>query len=275
MPAELVVGDREAPLIPPVVGLALARCAGTLEVAERVVGDPAEREGLWILRVQCEGVPEHADGLLILTTEVEHSPEKAVAVTVQRVQYDRSAQGSKARLGAANYEGEVAVELQHPCIARRERERALVLFIRPREIQRSDLEIEGQRRVPLGQIRRQRNGLQCIGLRLVEAPANVRSRSLTGILTERDRSVGVRERIVRIKSDRLRVGGDRSLSIRVPVRCKVSLPAPQVRIEGRGVTRPAQLDLRRLLSERLTLRALATAPAISVSSFSTSPKSRS
>lgn len=46
MPAELVIRHGQAPLNRPVVGLALTRGAGALEVALRVVGKPKERGAL-------------------------------------------------------------------------------------------------------------------------------------------------------------------------------------------------------------------------------------
>jgi hypothetical protein len=60
--------------------------------------------------------------------------------------------------------------------------------------------------------------------------------------------------IVGIQADGFSIGGDRRLVIDQSRRDAVGLSRPQIRIERRRITRPAQLDLRRDVAEQSNLK---------------------
>ena len=67
MPTELVIGDRKALLTYEVIGLALARGAGALEIAQQVIGQPSTRVEIWPLGVEGESVQVGGESLVILS----------------------------------------------------------------------------------------------------------------------------------------------------------------------------------------------------------------
>ena len=103
----------------------------------------------------------------------------------------------------------------------------------------------------LGQIRRERERLAGIRLRLVKAFTQRRfGRGLPGDSGKGDRSARERERIVRIQADRFRVRGNRGWEVFGVVSRAIRLGPAQIRIEGGRIARPAELDFGRDIAEQ-------------------------
>src|ERR1700683_3370104 len=168
----------------------------------------------------------------------------------ERVKHTGAAGGRNARIKVPHEGCKSAAESQNLRIARRERQGPLVLVTRLREVEGSVFRNCRQCGVPLGQVRCEREHLARIRLRLVKAFTR-RSWRL-GLASDNgkgDRSAGERERIVRIEANRFCICGDRGGEVfGVVARAKRLGPA-QIRIEGRRVTRPAELDFCRDVAE--------------------------
>jgi hypothetical protein len=150
-------------------------------------------------------------------------------------------------------------------IARRERKRPLVRVIRLREVEGSIFRNCRQREVGLGQIRCERERLARIRLRLVKAFTRRRcGLGLRGGAGKGDRSGCERERIVRIEADRFRVRGNRG-GMSLESRLELTALAPRrYASKAAGLPVPPSSTLAATSPRSVTLRALATAVAISV-----------
>ena len=199
-----------------------------------------------------------------------------MALASKRVEHDGAANGRNAHIEVPHEGGKSAARSQNLGIARRERKGPLVFFTRLREVEGSIFRKDRQCEVGLGEIRREDKRLARIRQRLVIACTHRRGGlGFAGDRGKGDRSGGKRERIVRIEADRFRVGGNRGGEVLVS-RLELTAFAPRrYASKAAGLRVPPSSTLAAISPSSVTLRALATAVAISVWSLSTSPKSRS
>src|ERR1700689_2348003 len=98
MAAELVVSDSQAQLTLPVIRFELAGRAGVLEVAERVVGEPAICVRIEAVLTEAQRFGVSGNSLVEVTGVQEGRGEPGVRARVQRIQHYRAAGGRDCRI---------------------------------------------------------------------------------------------------------------------------------------------------------------------------------
>jgi len=116
----------------------------------------------------------------------------------------------------------------------------------------------------------------CVGLRPVKGWSNCRLRSeVARIYPQGERPARERQRVIRVQANGFTVQGDPGLKVVHVVVSESSFQAAQVGIECSRVARTACFNLRCHITEHGNFSAPATAVAMSVCNFSTSPRSLS
>src|SRR6185312_5257216 len=170
VPSELVIHPRETQSAPASVNgkRLFARGAGTLIVAEPIVGESAPPVWTCPCRVERDDRVEGGQGLLVLPGGPLSFAKPAKDFGVERIQHDRLTDGGESSFGAPGDQyRKRAVRFQHSRIAARQVLGSRVLNCCMAEVEKSPLESISERQMGLRKLWRQDDGLLRIGKGLV------------------------------------------------------------------------------------------------------------